>query len=182
MKGRVVAVEVAGCAGHEIVAVAPSTHVADTPVCCSVHPTCTRLQVPEMERRSQALGSDHKPLQVCVFVVPSCAGLCASLSQPRQPSCRAKYTCQGSVLPMLLPPLLPLTHCCCHCCSQLRDLSRQVLQWMTDPSDAELAAACCRLIRAFPVALMGSLRIDHDMRRGVCVKKGREHCTRHACP
>lgn len=47
-----------------------------------------------------------------------------------------------------------------------RDLARQVLQWMTDPADAELAASACRLIRAFPIALMASLRTDHDLRRG----------------
>jgi hypothetical protein len=41
-----------------------------------------------------------------------------------------------------------------------------VLQWMTDPCDAELAAASCRLIRAFPIALMASLRIDHNLKSG----------------
>jgi hypothetical protein len=37
---------------------------------------------------------------------------------------------------------------------------------MSDPCDAELAAASCRLIRAFPIALMASLRIDHNLKSG----------------
>lgn len=57
----------------------------------------------------------------------------------------------------------PRTFMCVRPC---RDLARQVLQWMTDPSDAQLAAAACRLIRAFPIALMASLRTDHDLKRG----------------
>jgi hypothetical protein len=47
-----------------------------------------------------------------------------------------------------------------------RDLARQVLQWMPDPADAELAAGSCRLIRAFPIALMATTRNDHDLKRG----------------
>ena len=39
---------------------------------------------------------------------------------------------------------------------------------MTDPADAELSAAACRLIKAFPIALMNSLRSDHDIKTGMC--------------
>jgi hypothetical protein len=37
---------------------------------------------------------------------------------------------------------------------------------MPDPSDAELAAGSCRMIRAFPIALMAALRNDHSLERG----------------
>jgi hypothetical protein len=60
-----------------------------------------------------------------------------------------------------------------------RDLARQVLQWMTDPADAELAAGSCRLIRAFPVALMATLRNDHDLNRGKTVSGLQLHTLTH---
>lgn len=53
--------------------------------------------------------------------------------------------------------------------NRCRDLARQVLQWMPDPSDAELAAGSCRMIRAFPIALMAALRNDHSLERDLAL-------------